>query len=94
MDLVRLRRRAVYIPTPGQTEQEYLGKYLAERRLAICVEQRGFSLQDALIKAQDLRVRPAVENGLLKNEIKILLERVSAPWAGGGRAQSAVADLG
>ena len=28
MELVSLRRSAVIIPTPGQTEQEYLGEYL------------------------------------------------------------------
>ncbi len=29
MDLVRLGKKAIYIPTPGQPEQEYLGPYLA-----------------------------------------------------------------
>ena len=30
MDLVRLGKRALLIPTPGQTEQEYLGSHLQE----------------------------------------------------------------
>ena len=29
MDMVKLGKRAIFIPTPGQTEQEYLGEYLA-----------------------------------------------------------------
>ncbi|MBS1689987.1 MAG: hypothetical protein JSS96_14755, partial [Bacteroidetes bacterium] len=30
MDLLRLKQKAILIPTPGQTEQEYLGRYLHE----------------------------------------------------------------
>jgi UDP-N-acetylglucosamine:LPS N-acetylglucosamine transferase len=31
MELVSLQRGAVIIPTPGQTEQEYLGEYLDKK---------------------------------------------------------------
>ncbi|MBN9383133.1 MAG: hypothetical protein J0H74_20420 [Chitinophagaceae bacterium] len=51
MDLVRLKKRAILIPTPGQTEQEYLGRYLAHRQIAVCVRQKGFSLAEALLRA-------------------------------------------
>ena len=47
MDLVRLKKRAVLVPTPGQTEQEYLGKRLAANGWAICIQQRDFSLTGA-----------------------------------------------
>ena len=77
MDLMQLGKKAIYIPTPGQTEQEYLGKYLAEKQLAICMGQQGFSLKDALIKARGLPAGPAVENEWLKMEIRAVLERVS-----------------
>jgi uncharacterized protein (TIGR00661 family) len=33
MDLVRLRKKAVLIPTPGQTEQEYLAEWLRGKKL-------------------------------------------------------------
>ncbi|HMX39858.1 MAG TPA: glycosyltransferase, partial [Saprospiraceae bacterium] len=33
MDLAALGKRALLIPTPGQTEQEYLAQYLGERKL-------------------------------------------------------------
>lgn len=52
MDLVRLRKRSILIPTPGQTEQEYLGKHLTAQRIALCVRQKGFSLKDALKQAE------------------------------------------
>lgn len=51
MDVVKLRRKCVLVPTPGQSEQEYLGEYLMKQQLCVCVEQRHFSLQDALEKA-------------------------------------------
>ncbi|HVU59188.1 MAG TPA: glycosyltransferase [Puia sp.] len=52
MDLVRLQKRSILIPTPGQTEQEYLGKYLTAQRIALCIRQSGFFLEDALQRAE------------------------------------------
>ena len=54
MDLVQLGKKAIYIPTPGQPEQEYLGGYLQERGLGICMKQRGFVLKKALDRAGPL----------------------------------------
>jgi hypothetical protein len=48
MDLVALRKKAILIPTPGQTEQEYLGKHLHAIRAFYCTPQQGFDLQNAL----------------------------------------------
>jgi uncharacterized protein (TIGR00661 family) len=44
MDLVKLRKKAILIPTPGQTEQEYLAKYLSEKKIFYTIEQHNFSL--------------------------------------------------
>lgn len=55
MDLVRLRKKSILIPTPGQSEQEYLGSYLMRRQLCVCVEQHAFSLADALKQAAGFR---------------------------------------
>lgn len=88
MELAQLRKKAIYIPTPGQTEQEYLGKYLMEKGLAICLEQREFSLEDALRRAQELQgewwacSRELPKNEILENEIKVLLNRARASVAG------------
>ncbi len=51
MDIATLGKRSILIPTPGQTEQEYLAKYLTERKIALCISQKEFDLQDALQKA-------------------------------------------
>lgn len=45
MDLVKLQKKAILIPTPGQTEQEYLACYLMKKNLFYTVEQKNFSLQ-------------------------------------------------
>jgi UDP-N-acetylglucosamine transferase subunit ALG13 len=48
MDLVRLNKKAILIPTPGQTEQEYLGKHLHEQGIFYCAPQKDLNLQKAL----------------------------------------------
>jgi hypothetical protein len=40
------------IPTPLQTEQEYLGQQLMQSNLAISFKQNNFNLQDALEEAK------------------------------------------
>ncbi len=55
MDLLRLRRRAVLVPTPGQTEQEYLAQHLRQRGYFPFLPQRGFSLEVALRLAENFR---------------------------------------
>ena len=48
MDLVRMRRRAVLVPTPGQTEQEYLARHLSDAGLFLSVPQPSFDLRKAI----------------------------------------------
>jgi len=43
-------KKAISIPTPGQTEQEYLGSLMQEKGLALSLNKKGFSLKDALQK--------------------------------------------
>lgn len=52
MDLIKLQKKAILVPTPGQTEQEYLGKNLMEQQLFFCVQQKNFLLNDALEATQ------------------------------------------
>ncbi len=52
MDLVALQKKAIVVPTPGQTEQEYLGKYLREQQLFFLAKQQNFNLQATLLAAQ------------------------------------------
>lgn len=51
MDLFSLRKRGFLIPTPGQSEQEYLAKYHMERRTFYCISERELDLPNQLEKA-------------------------------------------
>ena len=48
MDLAVLKKKNILVPTPGQTEQEYLAKYLMKMNFALCIDQKKFSLRSAL----------------------------------------------
>lgn len=51
MDLVKLQQRAVLVPTPGQTEQEYLGEYLMSKKMFYGLCQEDFSLNRVMDQA-------------------------------------------
>jgi len=48
MDLAVLGKKAIFVPTPGQTEQEYLAKYFSEKKIAYSVSQKAFDLNTSL----------------------------------------------
>jgi uncharacterized protein (TIGR00661 family) len=48
MDLARLQKRVIFVPTPGQTEQEYLANRFEQLRISFSVNQKSFSLLQAL----------------------------------------------
>jgi uncharacterized protein (TIGR00661 family) len=52
MDVVKLKKKAILIPTPGQTEQEYLGRHLQEQSICLAFDQNKFNLHEALSKAR------------------------------------------
>jgi uncharacterized protein (TIGR00661 family) len=51
MDLARLGKKAVFVPTPGQTEQEYLAAKLMHEKIALAVNQREFVWNAALTRS-------------------------------------------
>lgn len=52
MDVAALRKKSILIPTPGQTEQEYLARHLIKTGFAFCINQKDFSLAGCLEKAK------------------------------------------
>lgn len=52
MDLSYLGKKVILIPTPGQTEQEYLAKSLHQRGQAILMKQSKFDLKKALYQLE------------------------------------------
>ena len=76
MDLVTLQKHAVLVPTPGQTEQEYLASYLEENNLFITRNQENFSLEKAVSALQEsASALPAINPHLHKEIIN--------NWVGG-----------
>ncbi len=51
MDLALIGRQAILVPTPGQTEQEYLANTLKSKGLFCIQEQENFDLKKALTQA-------------------------------------------
>lgn len=52
MDLYFLQKKAIFVPTPGQPEQEYLAAALMKKRIAFAMTQDQFSLSAALDQAK------------------------------------------
>jgi uncharacterized protein (TIGR00661 family) len=52
MELTVLRKRCILIPTPGQTEQEYLAKHVMEQKMAMSIPQHKFKLSNAIELAE------------------------------------------
>lgn len=48
MELLVLQKKMILIPTPGQTEQEYLAAYLQQKKYAFSVGQHDFDLSAAI----------------------------------------------
>ncbi len=55
MDLTALKKKAILIPTPGQTEQEYLSEYLSDAGCFVFCKQSDFNLNTAIKKLNDLK---------------------------------------
>ncbi len=81
MDLAKLGKKSIMIPTPGQSEQEYLADYLCEKKYAMKINQNDFSLQDALEAAKSFPFKKYKEDNerllddaisnLLKNQLSV-----------------------
>ena len=55
MDLITLNRNAYLVPTPGQTEQEYLAEYLTKEGLFNYCKQKDFKLKN--INIPDIEIK-------------------------------------
>lgn len=48
MDLAKLEKKAIFIPTPGQTEQEYLAKQFMQKGICFAQKQNEFDFEKAI----------------------------------------------
>jgi hypothetical protein len=54
MELIPFDKKLIFVPTPGQTEQAYLGNYWQNKNWAVSFEQHHFNLAKALDAAASL----------------------------------------
>jgi|KBSMisStandDraft_5_1062788.scaffolds.fasta_scaffold03066_4 UDP:flavonoid glycosyltransferase YjiC (YdhE family) len=77
MDLLRLRKKSILIPTPGQGEQELLAAGLFRKNWALAVPQNEFNLEKALYAAGKMDYKiPDMPDGGFKMRIKNLMDSV------------------
>jgi uncharacterized protein (TIGR00661 family) len=78
MDLITLGKKTILIPTPGQTEQEYLAKYLMKERMALSVQQEKFRLKNVLDLAAsfDYQLPEIDKRNYLENAVAELIEKI------------------
>lgn len=76
MDMAALQKRVIFIPTPGQTEQEYLAKRMMDKRIAFSTEQHNFNLARALLSSKDYSGFSTYvgETGLLESTLSETLQ--------------------
>lgn len=70
MDLSVFGKNAILVPTPGQTEQEYLADYYLNKKYYYSTPQKKFNLTESICKSKQYK------GILLKNNFKILRERI------------------
>lgn len=73
MDLIALKKTALLIPTPGQTEQEYLGKRMEQRMNFPCLNQNNLNLKKSISEFIDQEISFNTDDQLLETAMKELL---------------------
>jgi len=73
MDLAVFGKKAILVPTPGQTEQEYLAKYHLQNKQSYYMPQKDFNLKEALINSEGFTgIKLSNDSSLLQERIKAL----------------------
>lgn len=74
MEMATAGRSAWLVPTPGQTEQEYLARYLDGKYGFKQVRQEHFSLADVLSDKEDIPKKISTDSNDLKTVVRRFLE--------------------
>ena len=77
MELIPFGKKLILIPTPGQTEQEYLARRWQENGWAITFDQVDFHLAHALKAAADFKYQPIPFKSFTKEALKEVLKQVN-----------------
>ena len=79
MDIIKLRKQSILVPTPGQTEQEYLAAHLMKKKWCFSISQKNFSIETALEKVAqfDYAAIPPFEEVHLEETLKAVMNTIS-----------------
>ncbi len=77
MDAMALGTPLACVPTPGQTEQEYLSKRLAEKGWSVSMAQEHFNLEALISKAD------GIKEMAMDKDYQSPLEGIVRDWVGG-----------
>ncbi len=76
MDLASVGKKSILVPTPGQPEQEYLGKYLEEKKFAVSISQKAFNLNDAIERASNFDYQAVDMHNALPGIVDSFLNKI------------------
>jgi uncharacterized protein (TIGR00661 family) len=78
MDIVKLGKKSIVIPTPGQTEQEYLAEHLFRKKIVFSADQKDFLLNDALNNARKFSYKryENIDDSLMEKAVEDLIIRL------------------
>ncbi len=83
MDLVALEKKAILVPTPGQTEQEYLAASLFKKGIFYSAQQENFSLFHAMEATRSFEFRKPgsyrINHSLILQQVKEIIGKNQAP---------------
>jgi UDP-N-acetylglucosamine:LPS N-acetylglucosamine transferase len=78
MEMMTLQKKCIFIPTPGQTEQEYLATHLQHQQYCLSYQQSTFHLDKALKIAENFSFQfPQLPSANLQTFIIDFLQRIA-----------------
>ena len=77
MELIPFEKKLIFIPTPGQTEQMYLGKLWEEKNWALCYAQENFKLNFALEEAKSFHFKQAPFKAFSMEALEAAIKQLS-----------------
>ncbi|MBP7496524.1 MAG: hypothetical protein KA792_02535 [Bacteroidales bacterium] len=78
MDLCLLGKKAVFVPTPGQTEQEYLADYYKMKGFYYSLKQDSFNINDAINKSKNFNgLKLHYNEDLLQQRLNYIINNIN-----------------
>lgn len=75
MDFCKIQAKCILIPTPGQTEQEYLADRLSQKKFCLSARQDSFKLNEAFQSMEKLKGFPVLkDNSFLEKAVSRFLK--------------------